>query len=355
MKYVNEAAMSLRSGWKALPALLLLCGLSLASVRAALAQAPTLVQFSQAVYEADEDQELGVVTVRVTRTGDLSGTSRVSYTTADGTATADEDYQPASGTLQFGPGDASAEFFIILGPDYIDSLIEPTETVRLLLRKPVNAGLGQPSESVLRIADTGLRTAPQRISFVYRGTTATIRWTDNSDNETRFRVQRRQEGSGFRTIATRPAGTTELVDTGLREGATYTYRVRAERDGLASAWSPEITFTIGESRQESFRLRVSKIRLEFGSVRVGRSKKQAFRVRNAGKKPLTVRVGGAAAPYQIVRGGGDTVLQPGETMRVVVRFAPTSRGRFQDRIFVAIVLRDGDLTGRNVRLNGRGR
>ena len=62
----------------------------------------------------------------VTRTGDLSGTSSVNFATADGTATtADNDYQPKSGTLNFAANQATATIAVLVNGD---TAVEPDET-----------------------------------------------------------------------------------------------------------------------------------------------------------------------------------------------------------------------------------
>jgi hypothetical protein len=63
-------------------------------------------------------------------------TITVSYATADGTATAGSDYQAASGTLTFAPGEASKTISIEVNGD---RLPEPNETFVLNLTSPTNA------------------------------------------------------------------------------------------------------------------------------------------------------------------------------------------------------------------------
>src|SRR4029077_16433441 len=55
------------------------------------------IQFSQAAYSVAE--ELGPLTITVTRSGDTSGAAAVDYTTADGSATQKADFEYAAGTL----------------------------------------------------------------------------------------------------------------------------------------------------------------------------------------------------------------------------------------------------------------
>lgn len=59
------------------------------------------------------------ITVAVTRTGDLSGTSTVNYATADGSAIAGQDYNATSGTVTFAPGESSKSFVVQLINDNV--------------------------------------------------------------------------------------------------------------------------------------------------------------------------------------------------------------------------------------------
>jgi glucose/arabinose dehydrogenase len=54
-----------------------------------------------------------------------------------------------------------------------------------------------------------------------------LSWTDNSNNEQGFRIQRSTDNVNFANIATTPANTTSFSDTGLTPGTLYYYRVRA--------------------------------------------------------------------------------------------------------------------------------
>jgi hypothetical protein len=71
---------------------------------------PSTVQFSAANYQiGDQD---GQASILVNRTGDISTTDSVTYTTSDGSAKAGVLYQPNAGTLMFQPGQKSATFTV---------------------------------------------------------------------------------------------------------------------------------------------------------------------------------------------------------------------------------------------------
>ncbi|HQY87511.1 MAG TPA: PA14 domain-containing protein, partial [Tepidisphaeraceae bacterium] len=62
-----------------------------------------------------------------------------------------------------------------------------------------------------------------------------LSWTDNSNNESGFRIERSIDGNNFVPVGTTPAGVTQFHDTGLTSGTTYFYRVRSVNPAGASA------------------------------------------------------------------------------------------------------------------------
>lgn len=107
------------------------------------------LQFSAAEYSVNENAGSAIVTVA--RTGGTAGTVTVSYTTSDGSATANSDYTPASGTLTFADGETTKSFSVSVTDD---TSAEPDETVLLSLSNPAGgATLGSPSRATLTIFD----------------------------------------------------------------------------------------------------------------------------------------------------------------------------------------------------------
>jgi fibronectin type 3 domain-containing protein len=70
---------------------------------------------------------------------------------------------------------------------------------------------------------------------VMSATQIDLRWTDNSSNETGFRVRRSTAGT-FAVIATLPAGATSYSSTGLAADTTYSYQVAAYNGAGESAF-----------------------------------------------------------------------------------------------------------------------
>ncbi len=66
-----------------------------------------------------------------------------------------------------------------------------------------------------------------------------LTWTDNSDNETGFRIERCQgpNCTSFAEIATVGQGVTAYASTGLKANTAYRYRVRAYNASGTSTYS----------------------------------------------------------------------------------------------------------------------
>jgi Tol biopolymer transport system component len=93
----------------------------------------------------------GPATITVRRTGALCTAATVRYATADGTATAGEDYTQAAGTLNFGPLVASRTFQVAILDDAAN---EPDETIEIALSNPTGGPvLGERSTAALAVLD----------------------------------------------------------------------------------------------------------------------------------------------------------------------------------------------------------
>jgi hypothetical protein len=113
-----------------------------------------LLRFGAAAYTVAEG---GTATVTVARAGGLGSLVTVDYATGDSSASAPDDYTPASGTLTFEPGRTARTFPVATAPD---SLAQGPVTVLLTLATPrvpsLDASLGAivgPNPVVLTIGD----------------------------------------------------------------------------------------------------------------------------------------------------------------------------------------------------------
>ena len=112
--------------------------------------APGTFDFSSGTYSVNENGTTQTITVN--RTGGSNVSASVNYATANGSATAGNDYTATSGTLNFLSGETSKTFTI---PIANDALVEGNETVNLSLTNATNnASLGNQKTAVLTIVDT---------------------------------------------------------------------------------------------------------------------------------------------------------------------------------------------------------
>jgi subtilisin family serine protease len=70
-----------------------------------------------------------------------------------------------------------------------------------------------------------------------------LEWTDNSDNENGFKIERSEDGVAFNQIDSVGPGVSTYSDTGLAENTPYWYQVRAYNTGGDSAHSNVATDT----------------------------------------------------------------------------------------------------------------
>lgn len=93
--------------------------------------------------------------------------------------------------------------------------------------------------------------APSNLEAAGMGSTGiTLMWTDNSTDESDFRVERSPDGStGWTEVAVLPANVATRLDSGLNPATTYYYRLRARRasDNSYSAYSSVAAATTAAS------------------------------------------------------------------------------------------------------------
>jgi len=86
-------------------------------------------------------------------------------------------------------------------------------------------------------------TAPSNLTAVaVSSNQINLTWTDNSDNESGFIIERKEGSNSYVEIAVSDNVTT-FSDTGLGSNTTYTYRVRAYNSSGYSAYSNEVSAT----------------------------------------------------------------------------------------------------------------
>jgi hypothetical protein len=86
-------------------------------------------------------------------------------------------------------------------------------------------------------APTNLKATPRS------GTEALLSWTDNSSNETGFRIERATGSGSFQQVGTAAANATGALVSGLTPGTAYTFRVFSVRSGTLSSASNTVKIT----------------------------------------------------------------------------------------------------------------
>jgi len=78
-----------------------------------------------------------------------------------------------------------------------------------------------------------------------------LSWSDNSSNESGFKIERRAAGGSYAQLATVGANVTSYTDSGLTSGRTYCYTVRAFNSAGTSAPSAEDCATTASTSTSS--------------------------------------------------------------------------------------------------------
>ena len=118
---------------------------------------PGAVSLSQAAYTVSETG--GSLAVSVSRSGGSSGVVSISYATANGGATAGQDYTATSGVLSWADGETGAKTFSIPLTD--DTLVENNETFTISLTGPTGGlAIGSPGSATVTLTSEDVPPAP---------------------------------------------------------------------------------------------------------------------------------------------------------------------------------------------------
>lgn len=100
-------------------------------------------------------------------------------------------------------------------------------------------GNGNSTTTVVPVAPSNLT------GIITNSTQINLTWTDNSTNETGFKVERKTGIGTYSAIGTTATDVTTFSDTGLTPGSTYTYRIYSfNAGGNSPTYSNELTLTI---------------------------------------------------------------------------------------------------------------
>src|SRR6185436_6439139 len=130
-----------------------------------------------------------------------------------------------SGSTLTGYKSSDGATWVQVGSDTIS--MTATLYVGLPVTAHNNAALNTSTFDNVRV--TGLPAAPSGLTATaVSSTQINLSWTDNANNESGFRIERKTGAGGtYAEIATVGANVTSYSNTGLSAGTTYYYRVRA--------------------------------------------------------------------------------------------------------------------------------
>ncbi len=132
---------------------------------------------------------------------------------------------------------------------YIDGAVFPATTyeyrVRAFAGTDASAWTG-PVPGTTNPGESDTPNPPTSLNVVSTtSTTITLGWTDQSQIETGYEVQRKTATTSFAKVGEAAANATQYTDSGLTEGTPYEYRVRALGSVNNSAWSSSVIASPG--------------------------------------------------------------------------------------------------------------
>ncbi len=125
---------------------------------------------------------------------------------------------------------------------YTDSelALNTTYTYQVLAFNP--NGYSSPSNEASALIASEIPSPPSNLTATVSGYDITLTWTDNSDYEESFTLERSIDGGIFVVIDdTIPANTTSYLDAALQPQHSYSYRIMAVNTYGRSVYSPEAT------------------------------------------------------------------------------------------------------------------
>jgi hypothetical protein len=167
---------------------------------------------------------------------------------------------------------------------FTDTGLTPSTTYYYRVRSENQVG-NSGYATVTYTTSNGIPIAPTGLTSSSIGANRVVlSWTDNSSDESLFRVERSLNGSTYSSIGTTSANVTSYTDSGLTSATTYYYRVRAENKYGNSSYS---TYSVSTLITEPT---IQTSGIQFTAVNDA-SEKISFTAGNGSRRLLLVRAG----------------------------------------------------------------
>ena len=132
---------------------------------------------------------------------------------------------------------------------YTDSGLQPNTTYSYRVRAQNAAGNSGYTNTATATTDNTPPSKPSALSASASSSSVIqLAWTDNSGNETNFRIERKTGSSAFSEVGTVNANSTSYTDSGLQPNTTYSYRVRAQNAAGNSGYTNAATATTNNTQ-----------------------------------------------------------------------------------------------------------
>ncbi len=207
---------------------------------------------------------------------------------------------------------------------YTDSTVEEGKTYYYKVKATNSTGnSGYSNEASADVPECA--TAPEAPSNLTATAVSSseivLSWTDNSDNEDGFKIERKVSGGIYKVIATVASDTTSYQDTGLSAGTTYYYRLRAFNDEGFSAYTNSANAT---TESNAVQKTVIKLWPDNPNMLVNGVKQEIDPGR--GTKPVIIpKWGRTVVPIRaIVEALGGTIEWDGKERKVTINFNGTT-------------------------------
>jgi large repetitive protein len=130
--------------------------------------------------------------------------------------------------------------------EYSDTQLDATTTYYYRVRAYNNAGNSVYTDEAIVMTYGPPVLAPNLSVDDIGVTSITIGWSDGNENETGFKIERKEGAGSFSQIDTVGVSAGDFEDTGLTADAAYTYRIRAYNTYGDSPYSNEVAATTNQ-------------------------------------------------------------------------------------------------------------